>query len=217
VLVTVGDAARWAVDYGLARYVEVVETDKLKAPGTLVRARLVDGASPIAWGYDEAVPVYFDGAVAFDVGVFERDERDRPRPSGRGGPADPDVPQGRPYVAPPERPKPAAGEEGFTLPENLPRFSRAYLPAVADRPRVVLALPKEAGSILLSGMLDGAEEVAGKAVVVDAPRGKGHVVLFAINPMWRSSTQGSYALVTNAVLNWQHLGLRRPPAELPAR
>ena len=39
----------------------------------------------------------------------------------------------------------------------------------------------------------------------DAPRGKGHILLFANNPMWRQNTQGSYALVTNAILNWDHL------------
>ena len=37
--------------------------------------------------------------------------------------------------------------------------------------------------------------------------GKGHVVLFANNPMWRWETQGSHALVWNALLNWDNLGV----------
>jgi hypothetical protein len=41
--------------------------------------------------------------------------------------------------------------------------------------------------------------------VVDVPVGKGHVVLYAINPMWRHETHGSFMLVMNAVLNWDHL------------
>jgi hypothetical protein len=41
--------------------------------------------------------------------------------------------------------------------------------------------------------------------VIDAPRGRGHVLLFANNPMWRGNTQGTYALVTNAIVNWDRL------------
>jgi hypothetical protein len=45
--------------------------------------------------------------------------------------------------------------------------------------------------------------------VVDVPHGKGHVVLFANNPMWREQTQGSYMLVFNALMNWDHLDAGR--------
>jgi hypothetical protein len=146
------------------------------------------------------------------VGVFDRPERDSQRPSGRGGNDDPDVPQGRPFVATPEKPKPGQGEEGFQLPEDQRIFYQPYFPRIEDRPRVILAFPKEAEKILLSGMLEGAEEISGKPVVIDAPLGKGHVLLYANNPMWRVNTQGSYALVTNAILNFDHLGLGWPPA-----
>ena len=210
-LITVQDTAVWAVEYGFARWVKVVETPKLKATGSVLRASFVDRASPVAFGFDETVPVYFDGAPVFKVGVFDRPDREAGRPSGRGGKDDPDVPQGRPFVPTPERPKPAPGEEGFQLPEDLRLFYEPYLPKVEDRPRVVLAFPKEADRILLSGMLEGADEIAGRPVVVDAPLGKGHVLLFANNPMWRVSTQGSYALVTNAIFNYAHLGLGWPP------
>jgi hypothetical protein len=54
-------------------------------------------------------------------------------------------------------------------------------------------------------MLENGEELAGKPAVIDAPRGRGHVLLFANNPMWRQNTQGSYALVMNAIMNWDHL------------
>jgi hypothetical protein len=210
-LITVQDTAVWAIEYGLARWVKVVETPKLKATGSVLRASFVDRASPVALGYDETLPVYFDGAPVFKVGVFDRPDRDAGRPSGRGGKDDPDVPQGRPFVPTPERPKPAPGEEGFQLPEDMKIFYEPFLPRVEDRPRVVLAFPKEADRILLSGMLEGAEEIAGKPVVIDSPLGEGHILLFANNPMWRVNTQGSYALVTNAIFNYDHLGLGWPP------
>ena len=49
----------------------------------------------------------------------------------------------------------------------------------------------------------------GKAAVVDAPLGAGHVVLFAIRPMWRHESQGTFALVLNAMANWNRLDAGR--------
>jgi hypothetical protein len=54
--------------------------------------------------------------------------------------------------------------------------------------------------LLLSGMLEGADEISGKPAVIDSPRGKGHIILMSINPMWRMNTSGLYALVMNAVM-----------------
>ena len=212
VLITAQDTAELAIRYGLARWVEVVPTPKLKATGSLLKAVITDAASPVAFGYDGTVPVYFDGAPVFKVGAFADRERDGDRPSGRGGKGDPDVPQGRPYAARPEAPKPGPGEEGFQPPEDLRLFYQPYVPRIEDRPRVILAFPKEADTILLSGMLDGADEIAGKPALIDAPLGRGHVLLFAINPMWRVSTQATYALVTNAIFNFDRLSLGWPPA-----
>jgi hypothetical protein len=43
--------------------------------------------------------------------------------------------------------------------------------------------------------------------------------MFAINPIWRGETQGSYALVFNAMLNYDHLDIGKalPPAQAPAK
>jgi len=56
-------------------------------------------------------------------------------------------------------------------------------------------------------MLAGGRELANRPAVVDVPRGKGHVLLFANNPVWRNATQGSYFLLFNALLNYDHLGV----------
>ena len=63
--------------------------------------------------------------------------------------------------------------------------------------------------LLVSGMLAGGRELARRPAVVDVPKGKGHVLLFANNPMWRQQTQGTYFLLFNAMLNFEHLGLGR--------
>ena len=40
---------------------------------------------------------------------------------------------------------------------------------------------------------------------MDAPLGKGHLVLFALRPFWRWQTQGTYTLGFNAIMNWNDL------------
>jgi hypothetical protein len=127
------------------------------------------------------------------------------RPSGRGTPNDPDIPQGRPlFVAPGPLTGPnvttgdAAGGGGFGGAQLNP----------AEQPRVVLRFADEA-NLFVSGMLSGGSELAGKPAVIDAPHGKGHVLMFANNPMWRSETHGSYFLLFNAMMNFDHLDVGR--------
>lgn len=211
-LITARDTSVWAVDYGLARWVRVTPASpKFRAPGTILSASVTDKKSPIVAGYDENLPLYFSNSPIFRVGVSTGgpggggEGGSEARPSGRGGKNDPDVPQGRPFVPLPERPKPAPGEEGFQPPEDAPWNSDFAMPRPEDRPRVIVSFAKKADQLLLSGMLEGADELAGKPAVIDAPRGRGHVLLFATNPMWRQNTQGAYALVMNAIMNWDHL------------
>ncbi|HEX2721833.1 MAG TPA: hypothetical protein VHM24_02880, partial [Gemmatimonadaceae bacterium] len=75
----------------------------------------------------------------------------------------------------------------------------------AMRSKVILRYHSNADSLLVSGLLAGGSELAGRAAVVDAPVGKGHVVLFGIRPLWRWQSQGSFALAINAIANWNHL------------
>ncbi|PYQ31560.1 MAG: hypothetical protein DMF56_00155 [Acidobacteria bacterium] len=199
-LVTSRDTAVWAADYGLARWVRAVDTNKLKAPGTVVQAAVTDKKSVIVNGYDDTVPLYFSGSPVLRVGLRD-DQPPDTRPSGRGTKTDPDVPQGRPFVAAPERPK----NEPFAMPEDAPWSVEAIMPAEADRPRVIISFAEKADQLLLSGMLEGGDELAGKPAVILAPRGKGNVLLFATNPMWRMNTVGAYPLVMNAVMNWDKL------------
>ncbi|MGA7615553.1 MAG: M14 family zinc carboxypeptidase [Thermoanaerobaculia bacterium] len=204
-LITVRDTSEWAVEYGLARWIDVVPPKGLKARGTILKASFTDPKSPIASGYDATLPVHFSGSPIFRVGVFRGRNRNEARPSGRGSKTDPDVPQGRPFVETPEKPKPAPGEEGFQLPEDAAYRAKPYLPSEQERPRVVLSFAKKSGDLLLSGMLEGGDEIAGTPVVIDSPLGNGHVLLFATNPMWRANTQGEYALIFNSIMKWNQL------------
>ncbi len=169
-LIAVREAARWAVQYGLARYVSVVEPQNLKARGTLLRASVKDKSSPVVYGYGDEVPIHFQGTPIFRVGNAPR-QPDK-RLSGRGSATDPDVPQGRPFIETPEPPKPGPGEEGFLLPDDFGVYFEPYVPQIEDRPRIILEFPKEQDKLLLSGMLEGADEIAGAPVVIDSHSGK---------------------------------------------
>ena len=73
------------------------------------------------------------------------------------------------------------------------------------RTHVILRFHEKADSLLVSGLLAGGDELAGRPAVVDAPVGSGHVVMFGIRPLWRWESQGSFALAINAIANWDHL------------
>jgi hypothetical protein len=77
-----------------------------------------------------------------------------------------------------------------------------------QRPRVVLRFG-ESRDLLVSGLLGSGSGIADRPIVVDAPLDRGHVVLFANNPMWRGETIGSYFLVFNAILNFDNLNAGR--------
>ena len=92
----------------------------------------------------------------------------------------------------------------WNAPPSLPE-------ARANRSVVILRFEPNADSLLVSGLLDNGSEMAGRAAVVDAPLGQGHVILFGIRPMWRYETQGSYAMVLNALANWNALDVNERP------
>ena len=99
------------------------------------------------------------------------------------------------------------------LNEDQMRNNLQVIPA-QYRPEVILRF-NEQKSLLLSGLLDKATSIAEHAIVVNAHLGTGNVLLFANNPVYRGETIGSYDLVFNAILNYDHL--RQPVADLPTR
>jgi hypothetical protein len=202
---TIGSNASIPIDYGIVEGVNIQPTRELQVRGSVVMSYVTDKLSPIVYGYDEKVPVYFNNAPVFQVSATGDLAAPAAGPTGRvtgrGGVNDPDVVQGRPYQA---APPPAAAPE-------IPEAMRAYLPPTEMSPRVVMKFAP-VPELLISGMLAGGQELAGKPVVVDVPVGKGHVVLFANNPMWRHQTQGSWFLVFNAAMNYANLSAGRAKA-----
>jgi hypothetical protein len=92
----------------------------------------------------------------------------------------------------------------------------AFFTPPALQPRVVVRFAADEKNLLISGMLAGGSELANTPAVVDVPVGQGHVVMFANNSMWRHQTQGSFFLLFNAILNYDHLSVGREGPSSPA-
>jgi hypothetical protein len=114
--------------------------------------------------------------------------------------------QGRPPTEIPEPPK-AEVWEALPLTDEQRRNGISVIPS-SDRPRAVLRYA-DMKDLFVSGLLDGGDEIAQHAAVIDVPSGRGHVVLFSTNPIWRGQTKGSYFLVFNAILNFDNLNAGR--------
>lgn len=95
------------------------------------------------------------------------------------------------------------------MPSEMRESMRALLPPEELRPRVILRWAAEK-ELLISGMLGGGSELAGKPAVVDAPLGQGHLLFFSANPFWRMETSGSYMLLLNAAMNFDNLTPKKP-------
>jgi hypothetical protein len=207
-LVAAEDTARFAIDAGLAPGVFVTRTRNLKVVGSVLQADFVDRDSPIAAGYGEHLALYSAEGQSFTVSNLLTGDRGLPnakdaeRPTGRGGPHDPDVPEGRAFAAPPALPDVKPWQ---ATPLNVDQaYNNPWVIPQELRPRVILRFA-DAKRLLVSGLLDGGSEMAERAAVVDARYGKGHVLLFAGNPIWRGETLGSYPLVLNALMHFDRL------------
>jgi hypothetical protein len=217
VLLTVMDTAHFASQAGLTSSVNLASSEKLKIVGSVVGTRLVDGASPIAYGYGEKVAAYCDNGPVFSLTNIAGSRRRRrlgpamgERPTGRGTKADPDFAVGRLGAEAPEEPESEVWEAVPVTDEQRRNNPRVIPPAMRARAVLRYADTKD---LLISGLLEGGGEIAQHPAVVDAPQGKGHVVMFSINPMWRGETQGTYSLVLNTVMNFDSLNAGRKDAD----
>jgi hypothetical protein len=220
-LIVEGSTSTILPEYGVTGGITIEQPAQLFARGSVMRGVFVDRRSPIAYGYDAQVPVYFNQAPVINAGgggippefaAFFG-----------GGPQIPGVGQNTtPMANSPNRlsawdEDPAAREPERPQVDESAAFrqmARAFGVTFDEaRPRVVLAFPQNPNDMLLSGALVGGQFLANRAQVLDAPLGKGHVVMFGIRPFWRWQTQGTFFLGFNAILNWNDLDAGKAPAK----
>ncbi|MBI3484517.1 MAG: hypothetical protein HY012_05120, partial [Acidobacteria bacterium] len=128
----------------------------------------------------------------------------------------PDIPQGRPFTPTEPEPRRSRAQQELYIDPDVRELVRATLPPPRMWPRVVLRFAEER-NLWVSGMMAGGAEMAQSPAVIDVPLGRGHVVFFANNPMWRHETQGSFMLVLDAALHFDnlHVGRSQPAARPP--
>ncbi len=215
-LITANDTANFAVAFGFTPGVSITSPQRLRVTGSVLRSRMVDEASPIAYGYNDRLAIFCANGPIFNLSNMvggrggRRPSGEGDRMTGRGTPDDPDTPQNRPVAELPEAPH-AEIWEATPLTDEQRRNGVFVIPPGA-RPRVVLRYA-DARELLVSGLLEAGNEIAQHAAVIDVPYDQGHVVLFSNNPFWRGETQGSYFLVFNAILNFDSLNAGRKVAE----
>ena len=217
--IPIASNASLPIDYGLVESVAIVTTQNLKMSGSVLQARITDKISPVTYGYADTLGVYFSGSPVLEAGIkaFTGGADisamfgggGEGRASGRGGLNDPDVIQGRPY----ELGKSKGAAMG--IPPEYKDLMALFMPSDLQKVRVLLRFDKKE-ELLISGMMRGAEELQNKPAVIDVSLGKGHVLFFAINPMWRHETHGSFSLLFNAAMNFDHLdaGREKPDPDI---
>lgn len=214
VLITTMDTAEFAENTGFTPGLSVADRQRLKIVGSVVRSKLVDGASPIAYGYGDGLSIWCDNGPIFNVSNLFGARGGRRlgpddggnRPTGRGQADDRDIVQGRADMEPETPPKVEAWQATPVTDEQMRNPINVIPPAA--RPRVILRYADNK-ELLVSGLAENGGEIAQHPAVVDVPLDKGHVIAFSNNPVWRGETKGSYFLVMNALLNFDSLDAGR--------
>jgi hypothetical protein len=216
-LITCEDTAQFAIDTGLAPGVTSGAHGDTRVVGTILNTVFVDKDSPVAFGYGAGVPVISANGMIFTVSntLGSRGGRSlmdpySERPTGRGSMEESDVPTARKITEPEPLTKQQPWEPKRLNEEEM-RNNLTLIPAEL-RPDVILRF-SDSKSLLLDGLLDKGGAIAEHAIVVNAHLGQGNVLLFGNNPVYRGETVGTYALVFNAILNYQHLANPPVPAE----
>jgi len=145
-LITLGNASAVPPSFGLVDDVNVSSAGRnLYAPGPIVKAKVLQPASPIFYGYTkDTMPVRWatDALLSVDRG---------------------------------------------------------------EKQRVLMEFPGGKASVL-SGLMKGAEQIRNQPAIINMPEGKGRVLMFATNPVWRWQNLGEYRMLYNAMFNWKELG-----------
>jgi len=95
---------------------------------------------------------------------------------------------------------------GYTSADTTVRWASNSLLQLRlrDKDRVLMEFPGGEKNVL-SGVMRGAEEIDHRPAIALMPSGKGQVVLFTTNPVYRWQNLGEFRMLYNAVLNYKNL------------
>jgi hypothetical protein len=96
------------------------------------------------------------------------------------------------------------GYSAKTVPVRYANGPLFRMPEEMDKRDVLMRFPGGDKSVM-SGLFNGADDIKGRAAIVVTPDGKGEVVLFATNPVWRWQNLGEYRMIFNTLMNYKNL------------
>jgi hypothetical protein len=175
-LITLRNATRLAVETGIARALSPAPAGSMFHPGSIVRVKARRPNHPLLYGYPEVTHVFRGIGPLFDV---ERRDRDM-------------IVLQYGTELPAEERADLRPVSGFGL-EPVPAQP-------ADTPSASRPQP-----YVLSGMVRGQDQIIGEGALFDVPVGRGRVVAFTFNPLHRYLNHHEFAMVWNALLNWNDL------------
>jgi hypothetical protein len=94
----------------------------------------------------------------------------------------------------------------YSIPRRWLRmaYCTVCLDGPIDRSSIVLEWGDHGGApFVVSGQAWGEEGLIGRAAIMDAPVGAGHVITFNFNPLHRDLNRGDQRLLWNAIINWR--------------
>ena len=96
------------------------------------------------------------------------------------------------------------GYSATTVPVRYANGPLLRMTEEMDKDDVLMRFPGGEKSVL-SGLFNGADDIKGRAAIAIVPAGKGEVVLFTTNPVWRWQNLGEYRMLFNTLMNYRNL------------
>ncbi|MBW3660407.1 MAG: peptidase [Gemmatimonadetes bacterium] len=218
-LVAFANGGRLVVDGGIVRRVD--RSGGTDTPGSELRAKVLRPDHPIAYGYGEDTSVFRGNGPFWDLDeryrelvvlqfgtkkVEDFDERDARLDREAEG-EDPEAGVEDEAVQPRDFGIPPEGVEARETPPGDDEAGGGETdPAEGGEPdEDGDGEASEKKPLLLSGYVKDADEIDGRAAVLDVPVGRGRVVLFAFNPLHRYLNHSDFRFAYNVILHWNDL------------
>ena len=195
-LITLANATRLAAETGIAAPLSPHATRTLFHPGSVVRARSRNAASPILYGYPEVTTIFRGNGPLYEV-----EPRDSSMLVLQYGTSLPKHEPDGPMLGMAEQPARAPRDSATG---GVPKKGAVSKAAVEhDSTAASKGGSKDAAdAYVVSGMVRGEKEIVGEGAVFDVPVRKGRVIAFTFDPMHRYLNHHDFPMVWNAILNW---------------
>jgi hypothetical protein len=109
------------------------------------------------------------------------------------------------------------GYEKSIFPMKFGQGQQVFRVGIADQDNVLAQFVGGESSVL-SGLMVGADNIRGRAFAMDIPNaynGKGRVLMFANNPIYRWQNHGEFNMVFNSIVNWNDIPVPQASTIVP--